>query len=134
MAILTIELHTNCHFPLLSSFRPLVLNPQRLAGSTESGSAPCFLALRELLLGQKCSKQDFAKGDVTLWIVDQIQFNLLVQEHPDIGLALYKDMSQQMDTAIQVYCCQQTPLCGFLLDHHSMTSSAPHGTNKHLLF
>ena len=86
-------------------FKQLLLSEGKcgqIAGSTQLASATCFVALKELLLGQKCSKQDFAKSDVKLLTIDRGTFNQLVQQHPEIGLSLYKDVSQALDSASQV--------------------------------
>ena len=63
---------------------------------------PGILALQELLLGTKMEHTVRAKGLLKLWAIGRTDFNRIVQEHPDLGLALFQEMSRGLGASLKV--------------------------------
>ena len=71
-------------------------------GDTIPKSRARLLGLQELLLGHKHTVTFTASGPVKLWTVGREDFNRLVQQQPDLGLALFREMSATLNTTLQV--------------------------------
>ena len=67
-------------------------------------SGPGILAIQELLLGTKLERTIKAKGQLKLWAIGRTDFNRIVQEHPDLGLALFQEMSRGLGASLEVNC------------------------------
>jgi len=65
--------------------------------------APAVLGLQELLLGQKFPQDLAAERDARVWTIERADFNRLVQDHPDLGLFLFQEMSQGLSLALEVH-------------------------------
>ena len=72
------------------------------AGAVSGVRAPAILGLQELLLGQKFSRDLVAEGKARLWTIPVEDFNRLVQDHADLGLLLFQEMSQGLGSALEV--------------------------------
>lgn len=72
-----------------------------LEGAVSGVKAPAILGLQELLLGQKFSQDLKAEPKARVWTIQHSDFNRLVQDHPDLGLLLFQEMSQGLGSALE---------------------------------
>ena len=63
------------------------------AGRLTGGSGERVFSLEDLLYGRPCTREEVALTNVRLWSIDQVAFDTVIHQHPNIAFALYKSVS-----------------------------------------